>query len=125
MASSRLSACLSSVWVCLIGSMYTGLVGAMKDGGCCGAARVVISTFVDFENWAKKDRLAVPDNATLQWDSSKQAPTAFRTSCVRRSAIAACEPGCLPVCARWILMCLGLTYLHGNAKAVIRHRAVV
>ena len=75
----------------LIGSMYTASLGVMKDataGAGMGATRVVISTFVDFENWAKKDRLAVPDNATLQWDSSKQAPTGTSVNKLRQTTVA-------------------------------------
>lgn len=75
----------------LIGSMYTASLGVMKDataGAGMGATRVVISTFVDFENWAKKDRLAVPDNATLQWDSSTQAPTGASVNKLRQTTVA-------------------------------------
>ena len=75
----------------LIGSMYTSSLGVMKDataGAGMGATRVVISTFVDFENWAKKDRLAVPDNATLQWDSSKQTPTGASVNKLRQTTVA-------------------------------------
>lgn len=75
----------------LIGSMYTASLGVMKDataGAGMGATRVVISTFVDFGNWAKKDRLAVPDNATLQWDSSKQAPTGASVNKLRQTTVA-------------------------------------
>lgn len=75
----------------LIGSMYTASLGVMKDataGAGMGATRVVISTFVDFENWAKKDRLAVPDNATLQWDASKQAPTGASVNKLRQTTVA-------------------------------------
>lgn len=75
----------------LIGSMYTASLGVMKDataGAGMGATRVVISTFVDFENWAKKDRLAVPDNAMLQWDSSKQAPTGASVNKLRQTTVA-------------------------------------
>lgn len=75
----------------LIGSMYTASLSVMKDataGAGMGATRVVISTFVDFENWAKKDRLAVPDNATLQWDSSKQAPTGASVNKLRQTTVA-------------------------------------
>lgn len=75
----------------LIGSMYTASLGVMKDataGAGMGATRVVISTFVDFENWGKKDRLAVPGNATLQWDSSKQAPTGASVNKLRQTTVA-------------------------------------
>ena len=75
----------------LIGSMYTASLGVMKDataGAGMGATRVVISTFVDFENWAKGNRLAVPDGATLQWDSSKQAPTGASVNKLRQTTVA-------------------------------------
>ena len=76
----------------LIGSMYTASLGVMKDataGAGMGATRVVdLHRFVDFENWAKKDRLAVPDNATLQWDSSKQAPTGASVNKLRQTTVA-------------------------------------
>lgn len=75
----------------LIGSMYTASLGVMKDataGAGMGATRVVISTFVDFENWAKGNRLAVPESATLQWDSSKQAPTGASVNKLRQTTVA-------------------------------------
>lgn len=79
------------VGVPLIGSMYTASLGVMKDataGAGMGATRVVISTFVDFENWAKGNRLAVPESATLQWDSSKQAPTGESVNKLRQTTVA-------------------------------------
>lgn len=75
----------------LIGSMYTASLGVMKDataGAGMGATRVVISTFVDFEDWAKGNRLAVPESATLQWDSSKQAPTGESVNKLRQTTVA-------------------------------------
>lgn len=75
----------------LIGSMYTASLSVMKDataGAGMGATRVVISTFADFEGWAKENRLAVPDGATLQWDSSKQAPTGESVNKLRQTTVA-------------------------------------
>ena len=75
----------------LIGSMYTASLGVMKDataGAGMGATRVVISTFVDFENWAKVNRLAVPENGTLQWDSDKQSPTGASVNKLRPTTVA-------------------------------------
>lgn len=75
----------------LIGSMYTASLGVTKDataGAGMGATRVVLSTFVDFENWAKGNRLAVPESATLQWDSSKQAPTGESVNKLRQTTVA-------------------------------------
>ena len=75
----------------LIGSMYTASLSVMKDataGAGMGATRVVISTFADFEGWAKANRLAVPNGATLQWDSSKQAPTGDSVNKLRQTTVA-------------------------------------
>lgn len=75
----------------LIGSMYTASLGVMKDataGAGMGATRVVISTFVDFENWAKVNRLAVPENGTLEWDSDKQSPTGTSVNKLRPTTVA-------------------------------------
>ena len=75
----------------LIGSMYTASLGVMKDataGAGMGSTRVVISTFVDFENWAKVNRLAVPSDATLKWDASKQAPTGDSVTKLRQTTAA-------------------------------------
>lgn len=79
------------VGVPLIGSMYTASLGVMKDataGAGMGATRVVLSTFVDFENWAKVNRLAVPSDATLEWDDSKQAPTGASVNKLRQATVA-------------------------------------
>lgn len=75
----------------LIGSLYTASLSVMKDataGAGMGATRVVLSTFVDFENWAKINRLAVPDGATLSWDTSKQAPTGASVNRLRQTSVA-------------------------------------
>ena len=76
----------------LIGSMYTASLSVMKDataGAGMGATRVVLSTFVDFENWAKVNRLAVPyKGATLQWDPSTQAPTGASVNKLRQTTVA-------------------------------------
>ena len=75
----------------LIGSMYTASLSVMKDataGAGMGATRVVISTFVDFEGWAKGNRLAVPGDATLEWDSNKQAPTGDSVNKLRQTTVA-------------------------------------
>lgn len=79
------------VGVPLIGSMYTASLGVMKDataGAGMGATRVVLSTFVDFENWAKVNRLAVPSDATLEWDDSKQSPTGASVNKLRQTTVA-------------------------------------
>lgn len=72
----------------LIGSLYTATLSTMKDasaGAGMGATRVVVSTFVDFENWAKNSRLAVPEGATLAWDNFTQAPTGDSVNKLRQT----------------------------------------
>lgn len=75
----------------LIGSLYTATLSTMKDasaGAGMGATRVVVSTFVDFENWAKNSRLAVPQGATLAWDNFTQAPTGDSVNKLRQTTAA-------------------------------------
>ena len=75
----------------LIGSLYTATLSTMKDasaGAGMGATRVVVSTFVDFENWAKHSRLAVPQGATLAWDGLTQAPTGYSVKKLRQTTAA-------------------------------------
>ena len=75
----------------LIGSLYTASLSVMKDataGAGMGATRVVLSTFVDFERWAKINRLAVPDGAELSWDVGKQAPTGGSVNRIRQTSVA-------------------------------------
>ncbi|GAA1604209.1 hypothetical protein [Leucobacter chromiireducens] len=75
----------------LLGSMYTGTLTSMQaaaDSGNAGATRVIMSTFVDFESWAKNSRLAVPEGATIEWDSSRDTPTNEAQMNVRNSALA-------------------------------------
>lgn len=83
----------------LIGSLYTATLSTMKDasaGAGMGATRVVISTFVDFENWAKNSRLAVPSRDTsdpktktsLEWDTSTQAPSGDSVNKLRQTTAA-------------------------------------
>ena len=75
----------------LIGSLYTATLSTMKDasaGAGMGATRVVVSTFVDFENWAKNSRLAVPQGATLAWDGLTQAPTGYSVNKLRQTTAA-------------------------------------
>ena len=75
----------------LIGSLYTASLSVMKDataGAGMGATRVILSTFVDFETWAKINRLAVPDGAELSWDVGKQAPTGASVNHLRQTSVA-------------------------------------
>lgn len=75
----------------LVGSMYTSSLAAMHDatsGAGMGATRVIISTYVDFENWAKENRLAVPEGAVLEWDPYKHAATGTSSGKIRQTTVA-------------------------------------
>jgi hypothetical protein len=75
----------------LVGSMYTGVLNSMGDatkGGSAGSTQVVLSTYVDFQNWALENRLFVPDAAIIEWDASGQKPTANALANVRHTALA-------------------------------------
>ena len=74
----------------LIGSMYTGVLNAMGDatkGGTAGSTQVVLSTYVDFQNWALKNRLAVPSNGVIEWDASGHKPSTKALANVRGTAL--------------------------------------
>lgn len=74
----------------LIGSMYTGVLNSMGDatkGGSAGSTQVVLSTYVDFQNWALKNRLSVPEKAVIEWDASGHKPTATALANVRNTAL--------------------------------------
>lgn len=72
----------------LIGSMYTGVLDKFDDLGVAsaGPTRVVLSTYVDFESWMNRDRLAVPDGATIGWDGDQASSESMMS--VRTSALA-------------------------------------
>lgn len=76
----------------LLGTMYTGMLNGMQDAsstGSSGSARVVQSTYVDFENWAINSRLAVPSSgATIQWDTKTATPSGAAQANVRNTALA-------------------------------------
>ena len=75
----------------LVGSLYTASLSVMKDataGAGMGSTRVILATFVDFENWAKINRLAVPNGAELAWDLNTQAPTGGSVNNLRSTSVA-------------------------------------
>lgn len=74
----------------LVGSMYTGVLNSMGDteqSGSSGSTQVVLSTYVDFENWAFKSRLYVPQSAVIEWDATKGKPTTNALTNVRNTAL--------------------------------------
>ena len=72
----------------LIGSMYTGVLDKFGDLGVAsaGPTRVVLSTYVDFETWMTRDRLAIPTDATIGWDGDQASSKSMMS--VRTSALA-------------------------------------
>jgi hypothetical protein len=73
----------------LLGSMYTNSIDTLQKataGADTGAIQVVSSTFVDFEGWANQTRLAVPDGATIEWDTESNQPSAESAINVQDSA---------------------------------------
>lgn len=75
----------------LLGTMYTGMIDSMADAsasGNAGSTRVVMSTYVDFENWAMKSRLAVPADATIAWDVNAGSPSGASQAKIRNTTLA-------------------------------------
>ncbi|WP_239084805.1 hypothetical protein [Streptomyces halstedii] len=73
----------------LVGSMYSSVLNKFDDsvlGQHAGPTRVVLSTYVDFEAWMMKDRLGIPDRATVSWNGDQASPDAMMS--VRTSALA-------------------------------------
>lgn len=75
----------------LLGGTYSATIDAMQDmtaGGSTGATKVVLSTYVDFNAWAKNGRLAVPEDcATIEWDKAAGQPSAESMANVRNTAL--------------------------------------
>jgi hypothetical protein len=75
----------------LLGTMYTGMVSSMADAtssGNAGSTRVVMSTYVDFENWVMKARLAIPDGGVVEWDTKAQQASGKAQANVRNTTLA-------------------------------------
>ncbi|MDP9904555.1 hypothetical protein [Arthrobacter bambusae] len=75
----------------LFGGMYTSILTQFSEDLSpqnSGPTQVVASTYVDFENWMNKDRLHVPDGASITWDPSTGHALPTSTSSVRNTALA-------------------------------------
>ena len=61
----------------LLGSTYTAALdsfsGAESNGRSINANRVILTTYVDYDNWVMQKRLALPDGVTFDWNEDKQA----------------------------------------------------
>lgn len=66
-----------AVGVPVLGLVYSQSLNALSTSGDTGAstAQVVAERYVDFEGWATNTNLAVPDGATVQWNSDQRSPT--------------------------------------------------
>mgnify|MGYP001174231356 CR=1 FL=1 len=79
----------------LLGTSYTAALSSMKgasaDAASSNATKVVLSTFVDFENWAKVSRLAAPpvaNNGTgIQWMLGENGPSGTSEALARKYAL--------------------------------------
>ena len=60
----------------LLGSTYTAALdsfkGADSNGRDINANRVVLTTYVDYDNWVMNNRLALPKDVVLLWDTDRQ-----------------------------------------------------
>lgn len=77
----------------IMGSMYSATLSSMSEGlnpGSTGSTQVVLSTYVDFENWATQQRLAVPDRdrGTIEWDTESNSVSTATLGDLRRTALA-------------------------------------
>ena len=77
----------------LLGSMYTTMLSSMSSAtqaGNMGPTRVVLSTYVDFENWAMLNRLKPPavPSSLIAWDVKAGQPTGASLQNVRNTALA-------------------------------------
>ncbi|WP_284982287.1 hypothetical protein [Arthrobacter sp. efr-133-TYG-118] len=75
----------------IFGGMYTSILTQFsEDLGTqnSGPTQVVASTYVDFEGWMNKDRLHVPDNASITWDEKTSHALPISTFSVRNTALA-------------------------------------
>lgn len=75
----------------IMGSMYSATLNSMSEGlnpGSTGSTQVVLSTYVDFESWAHQHRLAVPNDATIEWDRESNTVTAATLGSLRSNALA-------------------------------------
>lgn len=74
----------------LLGSLYTASLDSMEEiasSGSAGSTQVVLSTYVDFENWATRERLRVPEGAVIEWNTATKEPSAKAMAGVRNSAL--------------------------------------
>ncbi|WP_257479043.1 hypothetical protein [Acidipropionibacterium jensenii] len=74
----------------LVGGIYTSVLhqfdSSWTDGGS-GASKVVLSTYVDFNQWMTVNRLAVPSDATIAWNYKQNHATDASLMNARNTAL--------------------------------------
>lgn len=80
----------------LLGVTYTGALDSLlsagnSTGASSNATKIVLSTYVDFQSWAEKTRLRVPDvvgtAGLISWDQGEQSPTGQSMRTVRNTTL--------------------------------------
>ena len=77
----------------LLGVTYTGALDSIGGGPdsrtSSNATKVVLSTYVDFESWATKARLGIPqgDQIFVEWDTEKGGPSDAAEARARQTAL--------------------------------------
>ena len=78
----------------LLGVTYTGALDSMGGGPetqtSSNATKVVLSTYVDFENWINGSRLYIPKGSDIhvEWDPARQAPSDRAEARARQTSLA-------------------------------------
>lgn len=75
----------------LLGGMYTSVLNQFDDsllGQSSGPTKVVLSNYVDFDNWMNVNRLHIPSQASITWDPDTGHAQPASVFTVRNSALA-------------------------------------
>lgn len=80
------------VGIPLLGVTYTAgldsMQGASGEANSANAAKIVNSTYLDFESWVNESRLDLPgDVSTLSWDTKEQRPSEETQAQARRNTL--------------------------------------
>lgn len=75
----------------LVGGIYTSVLDQFDTTATSSASaptKMVLSTYVDVDAWVNNTRLAVPEEAVIEWDEGADAPSSRAISNVRTTALA-------------------------------------
>lgn len=83
----------------LLGSTYTAALdsfkGADNNGRDINTNRVILTTYLDYDNWVMQRRLALPNDSAVMWNEDKQTldgTTAMQLRNITRSVNASIDP---------------------------------